>query len=316
MALSAIDSVHRGIVNTRANWELIFFQWLQVLLVTVLSVAGLLPPLVALGFARPSDLTSTISDLPAMLAGASELVDRGRDAWLHLLASLVVASAIWFVATMVYCYFQGGIYGILMSGDRQAPRGTPQGSQWFKTFSCRDLRGWGSHFMWRYFWLLNLVVAVSMAWLIVPLVLVLAAFWGGELWGGGAGFAIGCAGAIPVAFSLLILLIWAYVVQATLAAQDGGVWQAMKSSLQVLGRRLGALLFIFILVILGSGLVSFGIWVISTAGTLMMSRWVFVGLAWQLALTMIQWIFTTAVGIASAAALVGLVRSEMSREPA
>ena len=155
-----------------------------------------------------------------------------------------------------------------------------------------------------------------MAWLIVPLVLVMASFWGGELWGGSASFAIGCAGAIPVAFSLLILLIWAYLIQATLAAQDGGVWQAMKSSLQILGRRLGAVLFIFLLVILGSGFVSIGIWVISTAGTLMLGRWEFVGLAWQLALTMIQWIFTTAVGIASAAALVGLVRSEMAREPA
>jgi hypothetical protein len=316
MALSAFASVHRGLVNTRANWELIFFQWLQVLLVTVLSVAGLLPPLMALGFSRPSDLVSTVSDWPAMLGGATELVDRGRDAWLLLLASLVVASAIWFVATMVYCYFQGGIYGILMSGDRQAPSGTPQGSQWFKTFSCRDLRGWGSHFMWRYFWLLNLVVAVSMAWLVLPIVLVLASFWGSEIWDGGAGFVIGCAGAIPVAFSLLILLIWAYLVQATLAAQDGGVWQATRSSLRILGRRLGAVLFIFFLVILGSGFVSFGIWVISTAGTLMLSRWEFVGLAWQLALTMIQWIFTTAVGIASAAALVGLVRSEISGEPA
>ena len=40
------------------------------------------------------------------------------------------------MAMLVHCYFQGGIYGVLMAGDRQAPAGKPRGSLWFRTFQC------------------------------------------------------------------------------------------------------------------------------------------------------------------------------------
>ena len=316
MTLSAFDSVHRGFVNTRANWELIFFQWLQGLLVLILSVAGLLPPLAVLGFARPSVLGSAVSDWPSLLENVTGLMERGRDSWLLLLVSLVVSSAIWLIAMMVYCYFQGGIYGVLTAGDRQAPSGAPKGSQWFRTFSSRDLRGWGGHFMWRFFWLFNFVILMSMLWLLLPIVLVLISVWGGETWGGGAGFAIGCAGAIPITFCLLVFALWTNLAQATLVGQDAGVLQAARGGLKVLGRRLGAVLFIFIVVILGSVFVSLGFSVLSAVLRLMLGKWDFVRLAGDITIWMIQWAFSSAFGIGLAAALIGLVRSETSGAPA
>ncbi len=310
MKLSAFDTVYRGFVNTRANWELIFFQWLQGLLVAIITVAGLLPPLAALGLARPSVLSAAVSDWPSLLGSLTGLVERGRDSWMLLLVSLLVSSAIWLIAMMVYCYFQGGIYGVLTAGDRQAPSGTPKGGQWFRTFSCRDLRGWGSHYTWRFFWLFNLLILVSVAWLLLPLLLVLLSVWGNETWGGGAGFAIGCAGAIPVVFSLLVFALWTSLAQASLAGQDAGVLQAMRVGLQVLGRRLGAVLFIFIVVILGSVFVSLGFSVSSAVLRLILGRWDFVRLVGEITIGMIQWAFSSALGVGLAAALIGLVRSE------
>jgi hypothetical protein len=312
MTLSAFDSVHRGFVNTRANWELIFFQWLQGLLVVILSVAGLLPPLAVLGFAQVPVLSSAVSDWSSLLESVTGLMERGPDSWLLLLVSLGVSTAIWLIAMMVYCYFQGGIYGVLTAGDRQAPRGAPKGSQWFRTFSCRDWRGWGGHFMWRFFWLFNLVVLVSMLWLLLPVVLVLISVWGGEAWGTGAGFAIGCAGAIPLTFSLLVFALWASLAQATLVGRDAGVLQATRGALQVLGRRLGAVLFIFIVVILGSVFVSLGFSLLSAVLTLTLSQLDFVLMVGKITIGMIQLAFSSAFGIGLAATLIGLVRSETS----
>lgn len=310
MSLSAFDSVHRGFVNTRANWELIFFQWLQALLAGILIVVGLLPPLAAMGFARPTGMSSWPADWPSVLGGFSSVLQRGVDSWLLLAVSLVVTTAIWLVATMVYCFFQGGIYGVLSAADRQAPSGAARNSQWFRTFSSRDFRGWGSHFMWRFFWLFNLIVLVSTIWLVLPLLLVLGSVWSGEMWGGGAGFALGCAGAIPVGFTLLTLAFWGSLAQATLVGQDTSVGEAARSGLRILGRRLGTVLFIFVVVVFGSIVASIVVSALSVLVTLVLSRWEVLKITADLLVWMIHWGISSAFGIALAAALIGLVRNE------
>ena len=42
MTLSAVDTIHRGLVNLRANWELIPVQFLQILIGTLLFLVGFL----------------------------------------------------------------------------------------------------------------------------------------------------------------------------------------------------------------------------------------------------------------------------------
>ena len=50
MRLSAIDSLQHGLLNLRANWQLILLQVLQSLLVMVISLVGLVPIVMVLGF--------------------------------------------------------------------------------------------------------------------------------------------------------------------------------------------------------------------------------------------------------------------------
>lgn len=312
MSLSAFDSVHRGLVNTRANWELILFQWLQAMLAGVLVLVGLLPPLAVLGFGQLLRLETLASDWPSLLAGASSVLQRGIDSWLLLLVSLVVTTAIWLVAMMVYCFFQGGIYGVLRAGDRQAPGGAPGDSRWFRTFNWRDLRGWGRYFMWRFFWLFHLLVLVSFAWLLIPVALVASSIWSGEQWGGTAGLAVGCAGAIPVLFSLLVLALWTGLAQATLVGQDGGVWQAARTGLRLLGGRLGTVVFIFIVVLVASIVASLTVSILSAIVGLLLDRWQLLRLTVEVLVWMLQWGVSSAFGLGLAATLIGLVRSELA----
>jgi len=164
--------------------------------------------------------------------------------------------------------------------------------------------------MWRFFWLFNLIILVSTLWLVLPLLLVLGSVWGGEMWGGGAGFALGCAGAIPVGFTLLTLAFWGGLAQATLVGQDVSVGQAARSGLRVLGRRLGTVLFIFVVVVIGSIVASLAVSALSVLVTLAFSRWELLKITADLLIWMIQWGISSAFGIALAAALIGLVRNE------
>jgi len=314
MTLSAVDTIHRGLVNLRANWELIFVQFLQILIGAILVLVGFLPPLAVLGFASLDVLESTPEDLTALMDSAAGLVTRGREAWVLLLASVVLSGAIWLMAMLVHCYFQGGIYGVLMAGDRQAPAGKPQGSLWFRTFSVRDLRGWGARYLWRYFWLLNLFLAILTAWLVVPVMLVLLAMWAEAQWGPSASFGVGCGGLLLLVFSTFVLAFWFSLAQADLARQESSVLQATRQGLLVLSRRLGA-----VIVVAGAGtIVSFAVgvafFVVSFFGQFGLGSSFAAQIGSQLALNLAQWFISCVVGVAFIAVLIALVRSEAPEE--
>jgi hypothetical protein len=312
MNLSAVDAIRRGLVNLRANWELLLLQILQVLLVSVLIVVGFLPPLAVLGFNELEMLDPASQDWTVVANSFAEMVARGREAWLLLLASLVLTSAIWLMATLVYCYFQGGIFGVLVAGDRQAPAGRPRGWPWFRTFTVGTFRGWAARYLWRYFWLLNLFLVLSTVWLLLPLVLVLVATWGEAKWGGAAALGIGCGGAIPVIFSVLVLAFWSQLAQADLARETSGVWIATRRGLHILGRRLGAvfvlgvmLVSVMMTVTISGAVVSAFLDFASASGSL--AQWI-----GQVLLTFLEWVLTSIVTVAFAAILVSLVRGESS----
>jgi len=316
MTLSAVDTIHRGLVNLRANWELVLIQFLQIFIGAVLVLVGFLPPLAVLGFANLELLDSTAGDWTAMMDNAAGLVARGREAWILLLASIVLSLAIWTMAMLVHCYFQGGIYGVLMAGDRQAPCGGPRGWRWFRTFSMRDLRGWGARYLWRYFWLVNLFLLIATLWLVIPFVLVLFAVWGEARWGPSATVGFGCGGMLLLGFSVFVLAFWFSLAQADLAREDSSVLRAAKQGLLVLSRRLGAVILLAIAGAIVSFAFSFAIFAVSFLGQLGSGSGIALQLGWQLAFNLLQWLFSCVVGVAFVAVLIALVRSEAPLEGA
>ena len=310
MRLSAFDCVHRGLVNLRANWELVCIQWLQIVIATVLTIVGFLPPLAALGFSTAEAFDSTPSDWPALFSSAYGLVERAREGWVVLLVSLLVSSAIWMIAALVYCYFQGGIFGVLMAADRQAPLGAPKAWRWFRTFSSRDLRGWASRYLWRYFLLLNLFMLISTIWLFLPVLLILLVVWGNDLWGGTAAFGIGCGGVIPIAFSLLVVALWSNLAKAELARGESTVMAATRRSLNLLGRRLGAVLIMFCAVIVISVLIGLGFSMVSSIASLALRNSMALQIGGQAVLSLVELLITGALGLVWSAALIALIRSE------
>ena len=314
MSLTAFGSIHRGLVNLRANWELIPVQLLQILLAVVLLLVGFLPPLAVLGFGSVNLVETPTEDLSALMDAAAGLLARGREAWVLLLAALVLSMAIWMMAMLVHCFFQGGIYGVLMAGDRQAPPGSPRGWPLFRTYSVRDLRGWGARYLWRYFWLLNLFLVIGTLWLVLPVVIILLAMWSEAHWGTGASLGIGCGGAVLFAFGTFVFAFWMSLAQADLAREESSVRRATRQGLLVLSRRLGAVILLAIAGILVSITFSVVFMVLSFLGQLGLGSSFAVQIGWMMAVNLTELLVSCVVGVAFIATLIALVRSEAPTE--
>jgi hypothetical protein len=314
MTLSAVDCLHRGLVNLRANWELVLVQLLQSVTVGVLTVVGFVPPLAALGLTEANFFAASAAEWPNLLESLSEFTARGVDAWMLLLASLLVSFAIWLLACFVYCFFQGGIYGVLVAGDRQASSGKRRHWQWFRTFNTGDLRGWSVRYIWRYFWLLNLFLVLATLWMTLFAGLLLAAIAAGGRWGPQAALGIGCGGSLPAVFGLVVLGLWANLAQAEVAHLDSGVWSAMRNSLRVLGRRFGAVVVLSLLAMVVALTIGVFFAVVSTLAELAAHGFGAVLMVGQGVLAIGQMVASGLLTLAFAAALVALVRSEMARE--
>ena len=317
MALSAVSCIQRGLTNLRANWELVIIASLQSLLTATLVVIGFAPPAAALGLGFMDLASSSEADWMELAAQVSELMSRGPESWLLLGASLLVSSAIWLMAFLVYCFFQGGVLGVLMTGDRQASAGTAPAWPWFRTYSGRDLRGWGGKYLWRYFWLLSLIAALSLVWLLLVMIVLGLTALGGEQWGTSAAFGIGCGGAIPIAFGLLLLVLWANLAQVDLAQEHSGVGTALRRSLSLLGRRLGAVVVIFLVALVLGVLIGVVISILSLLWDLLVPEsgsGLWIGALVQFGFSAIEIIVGSVVTVGLSAAYVSLVRSEGSEE--
>jgi len=314
MRLTAIDSVHRGLLSLRANWQLVLVQWLQTLLMVVLTIAGFLPPIAVLGLHKLLPFEGTPEDWSRLLNDILSRVPQDVGGCLPLALSVVAASLIWLLAFFVYCYFQGGIFGILASADRQAAPGHPQGWQWFQTFNFKDFHGWGSRYLWRYFWLVNLILLVMFAWAMVFVGLAGLAFFAAQRWGAMAAFGVGCGGLIPLFFGTLVLALWSNLAMADLALEDSGVWLAARRSLHTLGRRFWAVLLMLVLVVV-AGLIGSIFFIPVSIGLDLVLRDQF--MVWAIGrafLTFLQWAWSAAVTVGLAASMVSLVRSEVTQE--
>lgn len=302
MRLSAVDCLRRGVKNLSANWELVLLQWLLSLLVPLLLLLGLAAPVAIL--AGPSWFErGRVPDL-------GQLFSRAAEAPPVLLLSLVATLALWTLAYVVYCYFQAGTYGVLWTADRQALPGRPRSSLLFRTFSVRDFFGWGGRYVWRYFGF-SLLFA-----LLVGLMAGSVALWlvflvrGGERWGDGAALGIGCGGVFPLGFLALILSFWFSVAQAGLAREESDVWSASRLGLSVLGRRLGAVILLFLFFLCAATALAVVFLPLSIVADLLLSDAPAARAVTQILLFLVQGIPNALLAVALGAALVALVRSE------
>lgn len=306
MRLSAFDCLRRGVKNLSANWELVLLQWLLSLLVPLLVLLGLAAPVAIL--AGPSWLEWGSLPTPG------QILSRVAEAPPVLFLALVATLALWILAYILYCYFQAGTYGVLWTADRQALPGPPRSALLFRTFSVRDFFGWGGRYVWRYFGfslLFGLLVG-----LMVGSVALWIAFvgWGGERWGDGAILGIGCGGIFPLGFLVLVLSFWFSVAQAALAREGSGVWSASRLGLSVLGRRLGAVILLFLLFLCAAAALAFAFIPLSIVVDLLLADAPAARAVTKLLLLLVQGIPNALLAVALGAALVALVRSEIQMQ--
>jgi hypothetical protein len=242
MRLSAFDCLRRGWTNLAANWELVLLSWLQSFLVIALLALGIVLPLLILGMDLPggrgaASAAAQMEEVTRRLAGLSPA----------LLPALLALLAVWTLSLLLHCFFQAGVYGILTAADRQALPGSRRRRDFFRAFSLRDFAGWGALYVWRFFGALLLFWGLAFPLGLAALLWLVFTVAGGGRWGGPAALGIGCGGALPLGFLVLVTGLWFHLAQADLAREGSGVRTASRRGLAVLGRRLGAVSVLFLL---------------------------------------------------------------------
>ena len=312
MRLSAVDALRRGFANLAANWELVVVNFLGSIVMAVLVVAGLLPVLAVFGFDLLRHGFGRTQDAAQVWA---ELLSRWSLSPAFFLAALGTL-ALWTLASIVFCFLQAGTFGVLTAGDRQAPPGVPRDRRFFRTYTLHDFFGWGGRYLWRYLRFFALYFLVIFFWVLLCVAWIFLSVYASARWGGGAAFGIGCGGALPIFFLFLLLVAWLYVAQADLTREESGALAAARRALQVIGRRLGAVILLFVLFFAAAFGVTLLFLPLSIAVDVAFRDQELAGFAVSLLLGFAQSIPQTLLNVALAATLVALVRSEPTRSGA
>ena len=316
MTLDAIDAVRRGLANLRANWQLVLLQWAAGVAMMALAVASLLPPLLALGLTGllalfvsgqsrqvPETLGRAIGD-PAVLLSAP------------FLAAGCVSVVLMTILGWLWCWFQAGTLGVLVTGDRRAPAGAAADWRRFAVFSGREFLSWAQRRAWRFFWYVNLGLAVVLLLLGLLAGLAVVAVAIGQSAGLAAGLGLGCLGALPLFLLLLVCGIGFALGQVDLVREGSGVFRAVGVGFAVLRRRLGGVLLLYVLMIAASVALAMVEMVIDLPlGVLLGDHpapFFFIRLPWML----VEWGASAALAVAFAASLVALVVAETPDERA
>ncbi len=302
MRLSATDSIQHGLLNLRANWQLVLVQVLQTLIVTLISILGLLPVVFALGF---TFLRSVVTDWSS--GGATRILERIPEAWAPLLAAFVAATLIWTLAFILYCYFQGGIFGTLAAGEHRA-----EGSEWqsYRAFSKRRFFESAEGLTWPIFWLMNLFACLAFVPIAGLAVLMAVLF---RLGGEGSEallVGLGCLGFLVLAVFMVLLSVWMQLALAELANGTRGAATAAKAALVVAGRRLPAVALLFLLLIVTAMIVTIALTPISMVLEMATRGRIGLFLSGQALVTLAQWSLSGLVTVAWSATLVALVAGE------
>ena len=305
--LSAFEALGRGLANLRGNLALVAASALGALVVLGLALLSLLPMLTLVGLSL-ADLAAGAEGPRAVRAiqdfdAARLFSGEALVAALLLLAGLTLAS-------LVQCWFQAGILGVLAAGDAQAPPGPRRPALAFRTFSPRFFSAEAARLFGRVLAFYMLVLGAVIAGLAVVLALVVIAASAAGRWGGGAAFAVGCGGAIPLLFGFFVLALAASFGQADLPRVGGSARAALATGLRTLSQRMGSSLGLYLLFLTAAiavGVFQGGLNLASGAAFGSASP---AGATAEVALFGFQTFAQALLGVALAATAIALVRAE------
>ena len=294
-----------------ANWELVLVQFVQTVLVSLLMVAGVVPLILAIGVGSIRAIGADFESGGPPAEAVDDLLATLAESTGPLLLATIVALIVWAIAMFVLAYFQAGVFGVLAAADRRAPLPTAPRAE-FRVFSLSRLRGAADDHVWRFFWLLNLMMAAAS--------LPLAIFGGAVLLGAwlvatesvSAAVATGCLGLVLVVVLSFVVSLWWQLSMAVVAAGPAGLGAAIGWGLKILLRRLGAVL-VLVLLAMVVGMTMAVVFVPLGIVLDVAVRDSFVGyVLTQIVMTVIQSLMSGCLSVAFAAALVALVRGEMT----
>ena len=312
--LSAFAALGRGLANLRGNLDLVAVAAGGALLIAALALLSLQPVFRALGLSL-ADFFASLD--PLRQDEALSGLDPARLLSGDLVVPLLLFAAGITLVSLVQCWLQAGILGVLAAADAQAPPGPGRPALAFRTFSGRFFAAEASRLFGRVLAYYALVLAVAIAGLGVLLLLIGGAALAGGRFGGTAAVAIGCGGAIPLAFAGLVLALAATFGQADLPRAGGSARAALGTGLRTLSQRLGACVGIYALGVAAALAVG-----VFTGGAGAAVRAAFgpaslAGATVEIALFLVQTLAQTLLGVALAAAAIALVRAERAAaEPA
>lgn len=237
---TAFDAIGRGFATLRANWQLVPVMWLQQVLVGVLFLLGLAVPVAAIGGEVGLDEAGAALAAwqPAGWAEAAEdLALAIEPIALPLAVALVGTAVVWGLAVVVFCWFQGGFYGVLLAAERQALPGPPRDWRLFRTWDRALFLGWARRLVWRYFGFWNLWGLAFLGWLAAAVLVVLAVRAAAAQWAEVGLAAAGCGGALLLVGSLAVLVGWGIVAPPDLARDGVPVGRSSRRSVAFLVRR-------------------------------------------------------------------------------
>lgn len=311
--LSAIDALTRGFANVRANRELVAVQVASGLLLAASIVVPLLLLLVRLGVPLrvfsakdPEALTQALAAVQPDFGQLASMLGLG------LLVMLVVGTLVF----ILYCWFQAGTLAVLLAGEAQAPMMRMAPPAVFRTFTWAGFVGWASRFGLRIFWVLNLFLFfLTLLLLLFALPFLLAAGLSeGEL--SLVGCAVGCGLALPVGFLAIVLVLAMMVAQICAVEEGATTLGATRRSFTITGRRLGGLLLLYLLMIVGSIAITTFFGAAGFVLNLALARAELLLTVLSAGLGVVEFVLSVCLTLVMTAAIVALVRAEMRAGPA
>lgn len=310
--LPALDALARGFANVRANRELVLIQIASGLLLAASIVVPMLLFLVRMGI----PLSVFTAKDPEALARALESIqlDFGQLTsmlGLGLLAMLVVGTLVF----ILYCWFQAGTLAVLLAGEAQAPviRRAPPAV--FRTFTWAAFVGWASRYGMRLFWVNNLFLIFLTLVLFAFAVPFLVAFWLSEDAISAAGCLVGCGLALPLGFLALVVVLAMVVAQICAVEEGTSAMQATRRGFAITGHRLGGLLLLYLLMIVGSLAVTTFFGLLGLVLNLALAQLALLQTVLAAGLGVVEFVLSVCLTLVMTAAIVALVRAEMRLEP-
>lgn len=311
--LSALDALSRGFVNVRANRELIAIQIASSLLLAASIVVPALFLLVRLGV----PLQVFTSNNPEALASALAAIQVDLGELVSMLGlGLVLMLVVGTLAFIVYCWFQAGTLAVLLAGEAQAPVVRIAPSAVFRTFSWANFVGWASRYGMRIFWVDNLFLFFLTLLLLVFSLPFLLMFWFSQSDFSVAGCALGCGLALPLVFVGLILVLAMMVAQICAVEEGATVRGASRRAFSITGKRLGGLLLLYLLLVVGSIAVATFFGGLGLVLKLALARTELLLFVLSSVLGVAELVLSVGLTLVMTAAIVALVRAEMRIQPA